>query len=111
MKANRSKPQVIVEHKQQLIRVRLKNRSITLGKEQTPHGPIVRVAFATGMGFIEDSGVDIWVRGKSKFNVAVTNFAMAEQHLAHIFQLMGFYQTEFETPIVQQPARPKIIVP
>lgn len=78
--------------------LRTRNQTLVLGKKALDNTKVNRVtlSFFTATSYDPDKKADGWLRGKSRFNIAVNHLAMSEQNLGFIFQLMNTYTQVFE---------------
>lgn len=79
---------------------------------------IVVVTFVRAMPFTKNDApqgmignyVDQWMRGESKFNVALSHMAISQDSFGHLLEMLMAYDQAFN-PQLQAPQKSRIIVP
>lgn len=99
--------------KENQIACRMKNQLVILSKDRINDVPAIILTFVKAEPYNADDYKlsRRWLRGKSRFNISVAEWPVSEDMMRLFYQMIGHYQREFETPIVDVPKRPKIILP
>lgn len=118
MKLNRNEPTMLAIPDIKRIVMRLKNRQITMSKAGDGRGnTIVMLTFARFRPWEDEKNVpdgmishkvDKWMRGESKFNVAISHMAIGEETLANVYDMMIAYEQMYSP---RQPQKPIIHAP
>lgn len=97
----------MVVRDRKLVILRLRNRQISLSKTGDGKGnTLVLVTFARAKAWEESKApegmvqhhTDMWMRGKSKFNLSISHLAIGQDSLVNVFDMMFAYQKAFEAP-------------
>ncbi len=118
MPINRDEPRMLAHTEAKMIILRTRNRQLSLIKSGDGQGgnilhiTIVRARpweddeklAADEKGVTVKKKVDVWIRGKSKFNISVTSLAISENTFGDILGMLTAYMQAFPPP----PPPPKL---